>query len=198
MKVKKQKRNLIISLISLLFSVIILTTVIFGWFTITQNNEINSFNIEVVDKNHNVLYSINADTIDQSGYYFEYVYPGKEYNFEITMQNLSEIETANYSIFFQGFSDNLEENGVNLDMEGIFQVQKQGESAQYFRELLANNKVTVETGTLAVLETKTVSFKMIFAEYYMYADETTTNQEDIINLFQNKEFMIDVLIIEII
>jgi len=196
---KNIKKKFILSVVMLAFSLIIFTTVIFGWFYINATPGLNTFEIKVVNNNTNVTFNISSDTGEGNQILLTGAYPGKEYNFEMALENTSDSNTAEYKIYFQGFSDNLTENGVDLDMFGIFQTKKLSEDAYYFRQTVNEyNQVIIDSGTVLQSETSNISFKLIFSDYYMYSDGTTTNEPEIINQFQDKQFIINKLVVEII
>ncbi len=196
----KYKKKIITSLVLLILSLAVLTTVIFGWFSATLTPSISAVDISVVNKNYLVEIAVNADGFGDNEVYLQNVYPGKEYNFTVTLINYDEAGTANYSIYFNGLSDNINEE-LNLDMVGIFKFQV-GESAYYFRERITGGKVAVTSGTLPVktgeaAEPVTVNIKLIFSDYYMNDDLTLTNDADVINSFQRVIFIIRELVVAV-
>jgi hypothetical protein len=196
---KKLKKKIISSAMLLTFSIAILVTVIFGWFTLSKNSTVSPLEILIRNKNTYVTIDVTPDEENENGYYFNEVCPGKEYVFTVTFINSSPTRSSHYNIYFSGLSDNLAENGVDLDMVGIFAVRVENQSLEYFREKIdLSGNVQVTSGQIPPLTETVLHFSLVFSDSYMdYVGEEKTlfNDRSIINQFQGKQFNIERLVV---
>lgn len=197
MKIELYKKNIMMSSIMLLLSVIILTTVTFGWFYLNNKPGFNSFDVKVVRFNSLITFDLDLKGTKYNELSLNDVYPTKEYEFIIKIENLINLPTT-FSVYFYGLLDDLEETG-DLHMEGIFKIRVGTEpTSSFFRQKMQDGKVMIgEDVALGALEKITFTFYLIFSDCYMYSDESITYDPAVINMFQGKEFTIQTLRVEI-
>ncbi|MDD4003122.1 MAG: hypothetical protein PHE12_02900 [Clostridia bacterium] len=193
---KKQKQNLIFSVIFLMLAAAVMVTVIFGWFVISRKPEIAPFNVKVISRNTFVTFELVDIEGEGDELRLEKITPGKQFKFIIKLDNTGE-QDSYYNIYFSGLSSDIEQ----YDMEGIFSV-KRDEQTNYFRELDSEGKILIaDNESVPPLTEKTIVFNLVFETAYMYYDEDEQpvydDSKETINMFQGKQFYINTLVVEI-
>lgn len=188
MKTDFSKSNVILSALTLLIVILIVVSVVFGWFVINKNSTTNEFVVNVTDisceaslKINNELYGGNNLTIDNA-------LPLSEYNFELTVISSQDGQVRVSIINPQGtfYDSEYDETG---DMRDIMAIRYPSSSQTY---TTINNL----TNGIIANDIIVVANVPVVIEFILFFNDIPPEGKDI-NLYQGKSFSIEKLKIEV-
>lgn len=204
---KKPLNRTIISLFLSIAMLIMATSSVMAWFIMSKYSNVNDIDLSISDKNIRANLNINgspATVLDN-------IIPGNSFLFTINIQNLKDY-TVTVRLFFTGlsqakykYSTTLEKE-IPMDLLDVLMIGMTSDDANayYFRTEYnaSTNKVEILTGdAMTILPHKSISvnFYLIFSgEHFYFVNDTQPLESGDINIFQDEEFKVSQLIIDVV